>query len=160
MPRPQGSRSSRLTGENGSHTLTRDRGHWSTADNDRVSLEERGNRHQHNFLNLLKFKFPNGIFVLVNMWHLLPCYHRFDFWQCCQVKNLQMAKMGSKYGQKWPDLGFANGQLNGQLFVLYSALKRSNLEQKIAWEMCKDIRKINIPTKPWIFQSYERSIHI
>ena len=78
------------------------------------------------------------------------CVSFFDVcWnQCCQVKNLQMAKMGSKYGQKWPDLGFANGQLNGQLFVLYSALKRSNLEQKIAWEMCKDIRKINIPTKP------------
>ena len=74
--------------------------------------------------------------------------HPFGRLQCCQVKNLQMAKMGSKYGQKWPDLGFANGQLNGQLFVLYSALKRSNLEQKIAWGMCKDIRKINIPTKP------------
>ena len=56
--------------------------------------------------------------------------------QCCQVKNLQMAKMGSKYGQKWPDLGFMNGQMNGQLSVFYFALKWSNLEQKIAWRMC------------------------
>ena len=72
---------------------------------------------------------------------------------------MQMAKMGSKYGQKWPDLGFTNGQLNGQLSVLYFALKWSNLEQKNAWGTCEDIRKINSPTKPRLFQSYERSIH-
>ena len=53
-----------------------------------------------------------------------------------KFKNLQMAKMGSKYGQKWPDLDFTNGHLNGQLSVLYSALKWSNLEKKIAWRMC------------------------
>ena len=43
----------------------------------------------------------------------------FIFDQCCQVKNLQIARMGSKYGRKWPNLGFINGQLNGQLSVLY-----------------------------------------
>ena len=54
-----------------------------------------------------------------------------------QVKNLQMAKMGSKYGQKWPDLDLTNGQLNGQLSVLYFALKYSNLEQKLLGEHAK-----------------------
>ena len=65
---------------------------------------------------------------------------------------------GSKYCRNCPDLGFTNGQLNSQLSVLYFALKWSNLEQKIVWVMCKDIRKINIPTQLWLFQSYERSM--
>ena len=51
--------------------------------------------------------------------------------QCCQVKILQIARMGSKYGQKWPDLDFTNGKLKGQLSDLDYALKWSNFERTI-----------------------------